>query len=278
MRRTGWDRTFEGADCRILISLSSLPVPSSQPLYLGMHRDGHELSSSATDENRLLFIVAALDRLFDRCGETVRFTDVSVRRWLRSRFADRPYKAPFELVSQSNSERTYRSEFKRCVCFWLRVWRLPRAISRAVTGRTFSTHQRRMLEELWLDTCWTPCDNEDENADDVDAGSALWLREENLGSEASEGEEGEEEEEEDNGSEFSESEDTASDALYGEGSSDQEYDPDSQWCSISGSRNGGQGELQPGSRIVPSKETDDSYDLSVDAVLRFCYEMATEYF
>ncbi|KAI8710743.1 hypothetical protein NCS52_01534000 [Fusarium sp. LHS14.1] len=281
MRRTGWDRTFEGADCQILISLSSLPMPSSQPLYLGMHRGGHELSSSATDENKLLSIVAALDRLFDQCGETVRFTDVSVRRWLRSRFTDRPYKAPFELVSQSNSERTYRNEFKRCICFWLRVWRLPRAISRAVTGRIFTTHQRRMLEELWLDSCWTPCDSEDENAENAYAGSALWLRQENLGSGVGRGEgeeEEEEEEDDDDGSEFSESEDTASDALYGEGSSDEEYGSDNQWYRVSESRNSRQGELQPGSHRVPSRETDDSCDPSVDAVLRFCYEMITEHF
>ncbi|RSL82730.1 hypothetical protein CEP52_016890 [Fusarium oligoseptatum] len=232
MRRTGWDRTFEGADCQILLSLSSLPVPSSQPLYLGMHRGGHELSSSATDENRLLSIVAALDRLFDQCGETVRFTDVSVRRWLRSRFTDRPYKAPFELVSQSRSERTYRAEFKRCVCFWLRVWRLPRAVSRSITGRTFSTHQRRMLEELWLDSCWTCCDDEDENADNAGGESPFWLREASLGSGLGRGEGGpqgvEEEEEEDDGSEFSESEDTASDAPCGESLSDEEDGSDSQ--------------------------------------------------
>ncbi|KAI8710965.1 hypothetical protein NCS52_01509900 [Fusarium sp. LHS14.1] len=227
MRRTGWDRTFEGADCQILISLSSLPMLSSQPLYLGMHRGGHELSSSATDENRLLSIVAALDRLFDQCGET----------------------APFKLVSQSNSERTYRNEFKRCICFWLRVWRLPRAISRSVTGRIFTTHQRKMLEELWLDSCWTPCDNDDENAENAYAGSALWLRQENLSSEAGQGEGEEEEEEEDvyddddDGSEFSKSEDTASDVLYGEGLSDEEYGSDNQWYRVSESRNGGQGEL-----------------------------------
>jgi hypothetical protein len=138
-----------------------------------------------------------------------------------------------------------------------------------------------MLEELWLDSCWTPCDNEDENAENAYAGSALWLRQENLGSEAGQGEEGEEEEEEeeeDDGSEFSESEDTAGDALYGECSSDEEYGSDSQWYRVSESRNGGQGELQPGSHRVPSRETDNSCDPSVDAVLRFCYEMVTEHF
>ncbi|KAM5357973.1 hypothetical protein ACJZ2D_015716 [Fusarium nematophilum] len=38
MRRTGWDRTFEGADCRILVSLSGLPTPSPHPLHLGIIR------------------------------------------------------------------------------------------------------------------------------------------------------------------------------------------------------------------------------------------------
>jgi hypothetical protein len=105
------------------MSLSTLPLPVTSPqaaLYLGMH-DGQALSSSVADEHKLLSIVAALDRLFDLCGETVRFTDVRVRRWLRSRFPDRPYKAPFELVSQLSSERLYRKEFKRCICFWLRL-------------------------------------------------------------------------------------------------------------------------------------------------------------
>jgi hypothetical protein len=99
MRRTGWDQTFESANCPILISLSTLLLPVTSPqvaLYLGMH-DGQALGSSAADEHWLLPIVAALDRLFDLCGETVRFTVVSVRRSLRSRFPDRPYKAPFEL-------------------------------------------------------------------------------------------------------------------------------------------------------------------------------------
>jgi hypothetical protein len=93
------------------MSLSTLPLPVTSPqvaLYLGMH-DGQALSSLVADEHKLLSIVAALDRLFDLCGETVGFTDVRVRRWLRSRFPDRPYKAPFELVSQPSSERLYRT-------------------------------------------------------------------------------------------------------------------------------------------------------------------------
>lgn len=66
MRRTGWERTFERADCPILISLSALPekIPLETVNHLGMH-NRQSLSSSATDESRILSIVAALDRLLD---------------------------------------------------------------------------------------------------------------------------------------------------------------------------------------------------------------------
>ncbi|KAJ4131261.1 hypothetical protein NW765_017153 [Fusarium oxysporum] len=154
MRRTGWERTFERADCPMLISLSALPTTtlSGTANYLGIH-NGQKLSSPAADEYRVSSIATALDRLFDQCGKTVRFTDVSVRRWLRGRLPDRPYKAPFELVSQARSERVYRNEFKRCVSFWLRVWKLPPTVSRSILGRPLSRSQRMMLEELWFDSC-----------------------------------------------------------------------------------------------------------------------------
>ncbi|PCD22148.1 hypothetical protein AU210_015947 [Fusarium oxysporum f. sp. radicis-cucumerinum] len=66
MRRTGWERTFERADCLILISLSALPknIPLETVKYLGMH-NRQRLSSLAIDESRILSIVAALDRLLD---------------------------------------------------------------------------------------------------------------------------------------------------------------------------------------------------------------------
>lgn len=150
IRRTAWDQTFRHAHRNTLIHLSILPLSSPPTLWLGTY-NGQRLSSSAADERKLCSIVLALDRLFDRCGETVRFTDVSVRRWLRGRFPDRPYKAPFELVTQSSSERLYRNEFKRCICFWLRLRQLPTSIARAITGRPLSRLQRAMLNELWLD-------------------------------------------------------------------------------------------------------------------------------
>ncbi|KAL9567431.1 hypothetical protein ACKAV7_008381 [Fusarium commune] len=96
----------------------------------------------------------ALDRLFDRCADTVVHTDVSVRRWLRGRFPDRPYKAPFELVVRSASESQYRNELKRCLCFWLRVLQLPKYVVPSVIGRGMSMPQSEMLEQLWSDPVW----------------------------------------------------------------------------------------------------------------------------
>ncbi|KAH7129646.1 hypothetical protein B0J13DRAFT_588495 [Dactylonectria estremocensis] len=86
-----------------------MPWTSGQRFWLGDH-DGKELYSSVGDECKLASITAALDRLFDCCADTVRYTDVSVRRWLRGRFLHCLYKAPFELIIRPTSERQYRNK------------------------------------------------------------------------------------------------------------------------------------------------------------------------
>ncbi|KAF6527780.1 hypothetical protein HZS61_008082 [Fusarium oxysporum f. sp. conglutinans] len=265
MRRTGWERTFERADCPMLISLSALPTTtlSGTANYLGIH-NGQKFSSPAADEYRVSSITTALDRLFDQCGETVRFTDVSVRRWLRGRLPDRPYKAPFELVSQARSERVYRNEFKHCVSFWLRVWRLPPTVSQSILGRPLSRSQRMMLEELWFDSCW------DETNDGVDDTEDITVDTE---------EEDEDSELEDEiMSGFSEYASTASEASETENLSDEESDPGSQRAGTSSPQVSGEDRNYTTSHISNSRETYNSCDRSVDAVLRFCYQMATEDF
>ncbi|KAH6970331.1 hypothetical protein DER45DRAFT_601349 [Fusarium avenaceum] len=131
MRRTRWDETFSQARRDMLVTLSEVPLITGQPFWIGVH-DGEQICSPVKDECKLALIVQALDRLFDRCADTVMHTDISVRRWLRGRFADRPYKAPFELVMRSASESQYRKEFKRCLCFWLRVLQLPKSVAPSV--------------------------------------------------------------------------------------------------------------------------------------------------
>ncbi|KAH7190458.1 hypothetical protein DER44DRAFT_816035 [Fusarium oxysporum] len=106
MRRTGWEMMFKDTRRDILVALTELPnCRTNQPMPLGIQ--GEEvIYSLVRDERRLALMMVALDRLLDQCGETVRRTDVCLRRWLRSRFPDRPYKAPFELVAKPSSEKS----------------------------------------------------------------------------------------------------------------------------------------------------------------------------
>ncbi|KAJ4075853.1 hypothetical protein NW760_015391 [Fusarium oxysporum] len=120
---------------------------------LGIQGD-EVIYSLARDERRLASMMVALDRLLDQCGETVQRTDVCLRRWLRARFPDRPYKAPFELVAKPSSEKLYWKELKRFICFWLRLSRLLPTTMPAITGRGLNKHQFRALRELWVDVIW----------------------------------------------------------------------------------------------------------------------------
>ncbi|QKD61238.2 uncharacterized protein FOBCDRAFT_207942 [Fusarium oxysporum Fo47] len=117
----------------MLVTLSEVPLTTGQPFWIGVH-DGEQICSLVKDEYKLALIV--------------------VRRWLRGRFSDRPYMVPFELVMRSASESQYRKEFKRCLCFWLRVLQLPKSVVPSVIGRGSSGPQREMLEQLWSDPAW----------------------------------------------------------------------------------------------------------------------------
>lgn len=154
MRRTGWEMMFKDTRRDILVALTELPNRrTNQPMPLGVQ--GEEvIYSLARDERKLASMMVALDRLLDQCGETVRRTDVCLRRWVRSRFPDRPYKAPFELVAKPSSEKVYRKELKRFICFWLRLSRILPTTMRAITGRGLNRHQFRALRELWVDGIW----------------------------------------------------------------------------------------------------------------------------
>jgi hypothetical protein len=78
----------------------------------------------AVDEHRIRSIGAGIDALFDRCEDTARHTDHSIRCWLRSNLADRPYKAPFQLTIRLSTRSWYRTLWRRLVYFWFRLYRL----------------------------------------------------------------------------------------------------------------------------------------------------------
>ncbi|KAJ4152226.1 hypothetical protein NW765_017735 [Fusarium oxysporum] len=109
LRRTGWETTFRDAHRDILVRLAALPhYTANRPLPLGVV-EGEEIFSLARDERKLVFMMAALDRLLDQCGETVRKTDV---------------------------------------CFWVRLFRLLPTILQKVTGHRLKKHQFKALREL----------------------------------------------------------------------------------------------------------------------------------
>ncbi|CEJ83202.1 hypothetical protein VHEMI03222 [[Torrubiella] hemipterigena] len=161
MRRTRWHQTFLEADRPALVALSALPHPyqHQRPLRIQLS-NGMTLDSAVRDEMTLRAIMSAVDRLMDRAGDTIRNTDVAIRRWLRGRFPERPYKAPFELVSSSHSEKQYQRLLKRCICIWVRLWNMPPSVAQLVAGRTLTSEQRYALQTLWCDANW-----EEENID-----------------------------------------------------------------------------------------------------------------
>ena len=78
------------------------------------------MRSCKEDEQRLALIVAALDRVFDKCEDTIRYIDVSIRCWLRRQYFDRSYKAPFELVGRKATIDRYRRLLIKGIYFCVR--------------------------------------------------------------------------------------------------------------------------------------------------------------
>ncbi|KAI8406177.1 hypothetical protein FOFC_13646 [Fusarium oxysporum] len=247
MRRTGWEMMFKDTRRDILVALTELPNPR--------------------DERKLASMMVALDRLLDQCGETVRRTDVCLRRWLRSRFPDRPYKAPFELVAKPSSEKVYRKELKRFICFWLRLSRILPTTMRAITGRGLNRHQFRALRELWVDGIWQSEEPADmDRTDNQDGGQSM-----NDHESGDDG--GEEEESDDDDDEEDEGEDE-SECEESDKHDKSEYDSQSSVGIEAGDLSDAE---SPSARSLDNQEQ-PSQDPAIDILLRLCYFAITEAF
>ena len=148
MRRTGWSVTFAGADRRLLVRLAQRPAARGEGLDLG-HCGAQQLRSSVDDESHLRSVGHAIDRFTDRCEDTVSHTAHPLRCWLRSRDANTPHAAPFELPARNATQTRYRSCFKRLFFFVLRYVRLDDATKVKIRGPTLSDRQREQLALLW---------------------------------------------------------------------------------------------------------------------------------
>lgn len=146
MHRTGWAETYKGVDLRLLLALRQSPAVNGHPLPLGIY-DSLEIHSSSEDELKLLVVSQGIDRFFDRCENTVRYTDYSVRGWLRGQIVGRPYKAPFHLPGGTSTTSKYRAIWKCMLFFHIRMYRLQgvfrdlRAPSKPSVARTRATER-----------------------------------------------------------------------------------------------------------------------------------------
>lgn len=149
MRRTSWATTFAGADRGLLSILDQTPARDGHHLELGIY--GSEvLQSSIEDERGLAIVAHATDRFFERCEDTARHTDHSVRCWLRSQIPGRSYKAPFELPGRQRTRIAYRNLWKRMLFVYLRMYNLSDAARRTFLGITLADEQLDAIGQLWL--------------------------------------------------------------------------------------------------------------------------------
>lgn len=149
MRRTGWPDTFAGTDRCLLGRLTDVPAEEGHSIMLGLHR-ADEIYSSADDERRLAAIGRAVDHFFDRCEDTARNTDHSIRCWLRSQVVGHPYKAPFELPARESTRKWYRLLWKKLLLFIVRLYRLDNQVREELLGVRLSGKQRKAVEQVWL--------------------------------------------------------------------------------------------------------------------------------
>ena len=91
-----------------------------------------------------------MDRFFDRCEDTVRNTNYSIRYWLRGQIPDRLFKAPFSLVMRKSSRTKYRSVWKSMLFFILRLYQLDDAVKAQLLHMRLSQAQGSAVEKLWL--------------------------------------------------------------------------------------------------------------------------------
>lgn len=148
IRRTGWLETFAGVDRPLLSRLASAPAREGFPLLLADDVES-PTQSSIEDESKLSNLGKAVDHFFDRCEDTARNTDHSIRCWLISHVQGRPYKAAFQLPGRCNTRKRYRWFWKSMMYFVLRLWRLDDAVREKKLGLRLSTKQSKAIQELW---------------------------------------------------------------------------------------------------------------------------------
>ena len=93
---------------------------------------------------------SAVNRFLDRCEDTSRNTDHSIRCWLRGQITDCLFKVPFSLVMRKSSLTKYRSVWESMLFFILRLYRLDDAVLAELLQMRLPPAQGSAVDKLWL--------------------------------------------------------------------------------------------------------------------------------
>jgi hypothetical protein len=77
IRCTKWALVFTGVNRRLVVRLAEAPSADGSPSSY-REFEGQKLQSSAGDERGTRPVGAAIDSFFDRCENTIRYTDQSI--------------------------------------------------------------------------------------------------------------------------------------------------------------------------------------------------------
>lgn len=98
--------------------------------------------------------MTAVERMLDRCEETVQYTGRVLLCWLRSTKPHDCYPKPFTLVSLKTSKKKYLRYFQRFIAFVFRAFRMPSGTRRDLIGVRFTKKQLEQLEVIWSHKAW----------------------------------------------------------------------------------------------------------------------------
>lgn len=162
MERTQWAHVYEGARRDFLVRISQVerrPAWSrNEDFSIGEHQ-GVKLVSRKADEQKITQLMAALDRAFDRCEDTMRRTGHPILCWLNSGSRNRFYQKPFGFLGRAATRQRYRRLFQRVIPFIFRAYNLTPAARKSALGVQFTKRQLKELRMVWNDEAWDDGEN-----------------------------------------------------------------------------------------------------------------------
>ncbi|KAI5455853.1 hypothetical protein BGZ63DRAFT_368048, partial [Mariannaea sp. PMI_226] len=119
LERTRWPTIFKGSRRDILKAMNQLPrryvdrlSRSDYNISQGPAEGNPSITSSWDDERKLACIVGAIDRMFDRCENTVQHISRFLLCWLLSTYPQFCHTRPFSLVAKTSTKVRYRYLWK----------------------------------------------------------------------------------------------------------------------------------------------------------------------